>query len=347
MLQFTDNMKLLFKKTSFAVLTAALVSFCGATVYSMNNDPACNSHPQDPYSPSLRMSKGRYQGQCMDTSGKRAVQVLEERGNDEMTVANFRQNGRFYTAVIPLQQIEKISYVIVDLNPHPINFLSLLNISHTELRFKFKADARIALTPQEPGSDSTRELAGNDLMVSFNYMAPAGVDYNPLKGFNADLYGSVLQSFSSQDEFKNRFTLKKINMYEVTLDTTPEQSASILKKALEMSSKAQYSIPYDTWSSNCTTYLFDILDAGMGFKRQTPYRFKPWMVNDTGMIPALYALNERGLIHDQTVLRLLNSEFGYPRFDSDSNRYYGYWINKSFGQIKAQQAPQPIYNKTF
>jgi hypothetical protein len=298
------------------------MSLSATTVYSVDNN--CLDH----------MKKGKYQGQCMDTEFKRAVHIFGESGQ-QVSFENFRKDGRFYKAEIPLDQIASMSYVIVDLNAKPVNYLSLINISHTQLRFKLKPGAFARLTSEKDG----RTQNENDFLISFNFMAPKGVKYDPLKGFNEDLYGSVVQIFSTQDEIKNRFGTNKLNMYEVRLNVTTPEAARVLRKALELSEQGQYSVPYDTWSSNCTTYLYDIMDAGLGLQNE-PYRFKPWMARDTGMIPGLLALEERGLVADTTKVELLNREFGAPQFPSGSNRYFNSWTGKTWKQIK-ERFPAP------
>jgi hypothetical protein len=310
-------------KTSFAGLLGLFMSLYATTVYSVDN--SCLG----------TMKAGKYQGQCMDTSLKRAVHV-EAVAPATLTIANFRKAGVFYKASIPLDQIESLSYVVVDLNTRPVNFLSLFNISHTQLRFKLKPGAFARLTSEQSGEVQNE----NDFLVSFNFMAPKGVPYNPLKGFNGSLYGSVIQIFATQDEVKNRFVNSKINMYEMKLNVTTEQAGKILTKAMELSDRYQYEIPYDTWSSNCTTYLFDILDQALGYQGK-PYRFKPWTAADAGLIPALKALAQRNLMADTEKVQLVNAEFGFSHYGSWSNGYFGFWTGKTWAQIQENLNPLP------
>jgi hypothetical protein len=274
------------------------------------------------------MKAGKYKGQCIDTSGKRAVKIVSQTA-DSITVLNFRKAGVFYKAVIPLNEIGSLSYEVVDLNAKPVNFLSLINISHTEMRFQTKPGSVIQLYPNDEHDGGAPIETETDVMVSMNYMAPKGVPYDPVKGFNEDLYASVLQIFSTQDEVKKRFVESKANVYEIDLSISGEQAGSVLREAMMVSDRIQYSVAYDTWTSNCTTFLFDILDSGLHFKGQKPYRFSAFIANDTGLKPAFKALMKRGLVRESTKVELLNAEFGFDLFPSNSNRYFKSWIGKN------------------
>lgn len=273
------------------------------------------------------MKAGKYKGQCIDTSGKRAVKILSQSA-DSITILNFRKEGVFYKAVIPLDQVASLSYEVVDLNATPVNYFSLINISHTEMRFRMKPGHAVNLYANNAEDNGAPLASETDLIVSMNYMAPKGVSYDPVKGFNEDLYASVLQIFATQDEVKKRFTENKFNVYEIDLNVSGEQAGSVLRQAMMVSDRIQYGVAYDTWSSNCTTFLFDILDAGLYLKAK-PYRFSPLIANDTGLAPAFKALSKRQLVLDSTKVELLNAEFGYDIFPSKSNRYFNSWIGKT------------------
>jgi hypothetical protein len=310
-------------KTPFvlAILLSTLVSLSGATVYSMDNDSNCLA----------QMKEGKYKGQCMDTSMKRAVKILAENpANGKILIANFRKGGKFYQASIPLNEVESVSYIVVDLK----NLLRFVSIAHVELRFKMRPGSQVLLADSAAGIADTE----TDFMMSFNYMAPKGVEYDPVKGFNNTLYGSVLQIFSTQDEIQNRYVNHKINMYEVPLDTANGKAGRILRGGLVMSDKIQYDVAYDTWTTNCATFLFDMIDQGLQLNIK-PFRFKAYTFTDTSLIPAMQALANRQLIDDQTTVRLLNTEFKTPQFPSASNPYFNFWTGKTWSQIKQRQAP--------
>ncbi|MNL52911.1 hypothetical protein D3C87_1761220 [compost metagenome] len=66
-----------------------------------------------------------------------------------------------------------------------------------------------------------------------------------------------------------------------------------------------------------------------------PYRFEAANVGDTGLIPGMLALDDRGLLLQDSKLTLVNKEFGHKRLPSWSNVYFGYWNGKSVRDIKA------------
>lgn len=320
-------MSLSFNKIFATVLAGTLLALSAAPVYAQEAQ-AC---PQ--------MKTGKYKGQCIDTSVKRAIHILEQSA-DSITITNFRKNGEFYIAKIPLNQVQNLSYVVVDLNSKPVNFLSLINISHTELRFKMNPGAVIELYRLNDTQRVTPVQTETDIMVSLNFTAPAGVPYDPIKGFNEKLYASVLQVFSTQDEVKIRFQNTKANVYEIPLSLSGFDSALVLREALMISHRVQYDLPYDTWTRNCTTIIFDMLDNSLHLK-QKPYRFKSWEAFDTGLAPAFRALAKRRLVLEDTKVLLLNAEFGYGLFPSDSNRYFRTWIGKTLKEFYANDSLQP------
>jgi len=302
------------------LLLGLLISFSASAGYSLDTISSTLTCP--------KMKAGKYKGQCIDTTGKRAVKILEH-NPDSVTFLNFRKQGVFYKAVIPLNQVESMSYLVVDLNAKPLNFLSIINVSHNELRVRMKPGSFVGLFSNTEKDHGAVLATETDFVISMNYMAPAGVPYDPVKGFNEDLYGSVLQVFSTRDEVRQRFEISKLNVYEIDLTMAPSQAADVLQEALIMSDRAQYTIPYDSWTSNCTTMVFDLLDAGLFLKNQKPYRFNPLIAYDTGLAPAFRALEKRKLVLPTTTVELLNTEFGYKIFPSKSNRYFNSWIGKT------------------
>ena len=281
------------------------------------------------------MTRGKYRGQCIDTSRKRAIRILD-RTADTITIANYRKNGRFYKAIIPFNDVTQMSYVIVDLNAAPLNSIVHIHVSHTELRFHFDKGAGVELYDlDQPISGQSFVGTDEDFLVSLNYMAPKGVEYDPVKGFDEDLFASALQVLSLSEEVNIRFQRQeKFNVYKIALDIPSAQAAMVLKTALYFSNNVQYSVPYDSWNSNCTTLLFDILDKGLGLKDQKPYRFSLLKAHDTGMIPAFRALGKRQLVHDDTQIQSVNTEFGYGLFPSKSNRHFAKFIGKTYREIK-------------
>ncbi len=307
------------KSISGSILSIALCLF-SATAHSMDSQGSPNEHCLE------RMKVGKFKDQCLDTSSKRALKVITWENDQTLSIQNFRKNGEFYQARIPLNHIEKVSYLVVDLDAKPLNKWGLINVSHTQLRLQLAPGAYIELTSSN--RNNLEVLYENDFIISVNYMAPKDVPYDPVKGFDETLYGSVMQMYATSEEAKVRFLEDQVNVYEIPLRMTKEQAGSLTLQAILTSSTAQYTTPYDSWSSNCTTAVFDLIDQALELKNQKPYRFKAWIFRDTGMIPAFKALGKRGLIDPQAKLTSMNREFGYPQFPSDSNRYFKRYLGK-------------------
>lgn len=305
-----------------------VMTFLSSIAYPLDNG-SCNFNPQDPLAPDVRMVKGKYQGQCIDTSAKRALKNLGQATPEEILVGNYRKNGKFYTARIDLRKIEKVSIVSVDLNPAPLNKWGIINVSHTELRMKFTSNEGIQLIPQDPAD---APLSDDDLMISFNYMAPPDVVYNPVKGFKDGLYGSVVQMFSTHDEVKTRFVKQKLNFYEMPLNLNTEQAGRIIVSAVDTSEANGYAVNYNSYTRNCASELFLIIDKALNIKTRA-FRLYPSYFSDAGFMPEVRGLGKRQLIDSDSQIALVNKEFGFEQFPSDSNRYFNYFVGKTYKQI--------------
>lgn len=305
-----------------------LVIFLQSTGYALDSDN-CNFNPQDPLAPAARMVKGKYAGQCIDTSKKRSVQFLGKLNSDEILIGNYRKNGKFYTARMDLSQIEKVSIVAVDLNPAPLNKWGIINVSHTQMRMKFKSDDAIRLLAQDPRDQDLRD---DDMIISFNFMAPPDVPYNPVKGFKDGLYGSVVQLYSTHDEVETRFVNQKLNVYEMPLNISDYYKRQIVLEAVRVSEANGYSVSYNSFTRNCASELFLIIDKALNLKVRS-FALRLSYLTDAGFTPEIRALGKRGLILPESQVLLVNKEFGYPQFASDSNRYFNYFVGKTYADI--------------
>lgn len=276
----------------------------------------CVSDPKDVYSAGVKMPSGPYRGQCINTSGKRAIRILRD-STEGLKIANFRHKGKFWNAWIPKNSVEAVEFVFVDLNVQQVSRLGV-NIFHNHLRLLFKKNHPITLTSQFSPRGEVKATV-RDVILSVNYMAPTGVEYSAIKGLNSKEYLSAIQLYSTADEAKARFVEQKVNAFTTRLSINERQAWYLLRTALLKSHNTQYSVPYQTWDANCATAAFDMLDYALYYdygKRVKPFRFKIWNIRDTSVKPALNALIERGLIKDNRSIYLVNTQFGYPRYPS-------------------------------
>lgn len=302
---------MLKKITSFLTLSALLLS----TSLSFAADNKCLSDRTDPYSAGVTMPAGPYKGQCIDTQSKRASVILkyDETG---ILMANFRHQNKFWNAWIPANSVESVEFVFVDLDIKKLAAVGI-NVFHTFLRFHLKKDSPFILKSQFNPHNSQAVNAVDDVMISMNFMAPTGVTYNPIKGLDSDEYLSAIQISSVQDEFNLRFVTQKKNVYGIKLNMTADQAWRTFLTGLLHSQNKQYTVPYQTWNSNCTLEDFSILDQTLFSeygKKVQPFQFLPWQIRDANFTPSLAALQERGLIKSASDVKLINAEFGYPKF---------------------------------
>lgn len=316
------------KHKSFSFKMSVVVTLLMSTSLGLASAKNCSSDLQDPYAPSVTMAFGKFKGQCMDTSSKRALRVLR-RDRQELEIANFKYLGKFYRAVIPVNGFDRMSYVVVDLNGKKLTEILGVHVSHTELKVEMKKGQEVRLYNQKIYSDQVL-LTIPEFLISFNYMAPAGVPYSAPKGLDQTLYGSVLQFFSVEDEYRNRFQKYFQNMYSVDLNLESHQIARIVSHASVKSHRNQYSLMYDTWDNNCTTQIFDIIDEALYLKGNVlPFRFKFEKLKDTSLSPALAAFKNRGLVSETSKVDFLNSRRNQRQFPSPSNAYFSSWIGKN------------------
>lgn len=287
---------------------------------------SCSSDLSDPYAPNVTMTRGIYKNQCMDTSAKRAVQVLNL-DSQTLEIANFRYMGKFYKAIIPRQGFEGLSYTVIDLNGKVLTEYLGVQVTHVEFKIKMKPESPVILYSQK--TDSVQAVQKiSEFVISYNYMAPPGVEYSPKKGLDENLYASVIQMFAFEDEVQIR-KAKKQNIYEIKLTLDPQLIERLVTSAAIKSGRVGYHLAYDTWTNNCATQLFDIMDEAFQIQgRVKRFRFKWYRLQDTSLKPAIKALKSRGLIRTGESLRSLNSSYGLPLFESPGSPYFKSWLGK-------------------
>lgn len=277
-------------------------------IYSAH-DPSCQSGTGDRFEPSSKILIGPFKGQCIENNTKRALVILKQT-NGGFDVANFRSEGRFYRTVIPFDAIEKAYYQWVDLKSGVANALGA-KIAHTHLRLKLKNP--LVLLPQVAGQEAAAKPV-TEVIASFNYTAPAGVGYSPVKGFNSDYYGGVFQIYDIADEIRNRFVKDKLNVYQVELSLREEQKLILLDHIVRRSNNMQYGPRYNTWTASCTTFILDVIDGMLG--RSEEARFSNRLSDPfRGLVaPVRQALLARGVLKEETPIESVNEEFGFDKF---------------------------------
>lgn len=218
-------------------------------------------------------------GQCVDTRRYRPLTDLRLT-NADVTFSNYMHDDRFWRARLKLDAglIERVYFHIVR-----FNVVEGVAAAHTQIRFQLKPDA---LELSRAGQTARHD----DLLVSFEAGLPPGQSYNfALGAFNAyALVGRVLSTSQKLAQSTNR-----IEQYELNLN--PAQRLELLLKALQRSADLGIDTFYSTLRPNCTTEVFDLLDATSGVTgKSTP--FMTMLSVDPIATPSLRGLRRRELL---------------------------------------------------
>jgi hypothetical protein len=330
----------------------------------------CATNSEDPYDAGIPMPSGKYKDQCGDTSKSRALRLLSQTGDPHKTrilqVANFKYNGHFYRAEIPLDGISHASYLFVDLNFSGTSALrSFLSITaaHNELRIRTNPKNPVRLYSQllDQNSKSGVKVKPSspvaqvdDFIISYNFLAPKDVQYNPLDGLSEDNYLSILQMFATKDEVKKRFfptdPQRPRDVYELPLSLSGEDTAKIVVAAAVISDQIQYGEHYNTLTRNCVTRLFDVIASGKGdviasggtdalsahADSESPgatiqFQYHKLSPRVASVTSAVSGLSKWNLVSGETRLNLMNTEFEVSKVNDGSNpsKYFleSNWLN--------------------
>jgi len=285
--------------TRFSLFVVS-VAFVGAIgflpAFAVSNgpeNPKCVQAPNDPYDPAKMITFGLYKGKCVDSSDKRPARVISE-NDQEIVIANFLHMGRFWIAHIPKDSVDAVTFRIDPFG----SGIPFITAAHTLIRFDLKAGKEITLQGQYAGEEAlvdTDALKVNSFFFSVNYMAPKGVSYNLFPGMASE-YPEAMNFLSAHDR-GNAHEGSKYKEQDLLL-TLPEGGGDLfLAQAIKKSAAEGMDAAYNTYSENCTTALFDIMDTsipyGHAVKRFTMSR---WRIIDPIAGPSIKALKERGLL---------------------------------------------------
>jgi hypothetical protein len=292
-------------KTIFSVLTGLVLfaSFAKA-------DPRCVVDHTDPYDPGYVMSKGKYEGECMDASEERAPVILSQDAK-QVTFANFWHQGHFWIATVPLDGIDRAIF-------HTEYFASdipLIKPAHVQMRFVMKKDSPVQLAPQAGKDQGLAPTTVTNMILSVEYMAPQGIDYDLIPGeFKAFRVAYTFFSDEALIDFIHEDDASGdgpdlFNQY--ALKMTSAQVGAVFAEAVKEGNAYQYDHSYDTLIRNCATQLFQVMDRSLTYSVPVD-KFKISVLNilDPVAKPALSALKERLLLDTSVTLPTFNQEYG-------------------------------------
>lgn len=245
-----------------------------------------------------------YQGQCIDVSRKRPARVTAM-GEDHLRFANFHYQGDFYEIEISRGSIARVIFQTENFTP-----VGPIQPAHTQLRFVLKSE-RPALLRHQSGQKKG-QFAGylNDFVLSVDFMAPKGVGYSPIEGFNffglRGHYMNVYRFVSTLDRYQDSVLSNKHELKQYLLKLDASQMERLLRVGVQTSQQRDINDVYDVLWLNCTTEAFRLLAMATESPR---LKWTPslWYVFDPVAARSVDLLQKAGLIDQE--LPTLNVEW--------------------------------------
>lgn len=205
------------------------------------------------------MPSGRYKGQELDVTVRRSLNLVQVVGNTAV-VDNFRFDGQFWRAEIPLDGIGRVIGQSFNFSPNETNRF----VNHVQTRFSLLPGYSVVLYPLEGQGFSPVRLV-TDFVYSVEVVSPRGVEWNVRDA----LLGNFVNGHrlvALEDVVK-----EKIDHYKYTVHQTLvaplslEQKRNLLLAALQNGTTAGLSQPYylcrlSGSTRNCTSESFRLLD---------------------------------------------------------------------------------------
>ena len=165
------SIKMALLTSFFGTLTSLQAQARGAATVL---DASC-AQTQDPMELASRISSEAllHFNECIDTNRFRsAAEVRFDNDNQVISLLNYRSQGGFYSAQIPMdpQALDQVYFMIKRFD------VGSVKAAHTQLRFKFKSGHKVNLIHQLTGDPVQTE----DLAVSFEAARPINVPYREI-----------------------------------------------------------------------------------------------------------------------------------------------------------------------
>jgi hypothetical protein len=297
------------------------IPYAPPAMATVQNDD-CASDANDPYDTGYLISPAShgYHGECLDSSKFRAAQILPTKTPNTIRMANFRHNGKFWTAEIPLlARAWKNAYYQTLAFP-VIKALEGVQAGHTEIRLMLNPTSPfpgwqggIKLTSQSNGNAVTYV---NSMIYSVEAGFPKNTGYNFAIGALNDYpivgrIGSDSQRIAdSPDAGYVQYALGGFPASKTSHPLNTLDIAYLARRAVEQSDRMGVNWFYNTIYPNCTTESFRMLDmipGRQGLAR--PFYTVLWIDPIVG--PAQKALQARGLFGPR--IDNMEQEFGKPK----------------------------------
>ncbi len=248
--------KSMVKSLVFLALCSGFVQNVLAQSNSFPQNSTCICDSQDKYDPKPKMPAGLFKGRCINSCQQRSVTLLSSNPN-YLTIANFSHNNKFWIAQIPLQGIDTVIY-----QTEEFEFLQSCPACHSQLRFRFKPDQPVILTPQIGGN---YEVKLTDIVYSIEATGVPGMNFDPFTAI-LDFYGLSYRFVSLQDRAERMIKIDNHTVKQLKLNLDQTDRAKLLNQAVLQSNQFGMKQMYSLYNRNCTTELFQLLDRSVSKK---------------------------------------------------------------------------------
>ncbi len=272
-------------KYFFLLIIISLYSFNLFAQVATNDSRCSKTNNQDIFENPTRIGNqsNKYSGQCIDSDRFRNAEVINN-NEEEIQFANYQHQNSFWKATINKNSVIKAVYFQIV----RFNVVSGITAAHTQMRFAFEEPEVLKLESQQ----RTETTFNSDLIISFEASRPEGVSYNFAHGA-VDNYLSVARVVSGAQRLSES-TENIIEQYE--LNISQEERMQLLINGIELSDSTKFNRFYNTIKPNCTTDLFDLIDALPSQQLKNPEPFLTVISNDPIAGPSIEGLKERNLL---------------------------------------------------
>ena len=208
---------------------------------------ACNAAGNDRLENPSRFNFGAFVGRCIDSCRYRRSELLRRDGGETLLVSNFKHEGRYWKARIPLRAARAADVGFEEFRA---------GIFHVFLMFHFDERHPVVLFPQE-GDAGVRRVF--ELVISPEGIPPKRGKYNFFDAYMGRYLTGV--RLLSKEEFGDRSIRKlkhKVTLYglEMPAPKVPE----LLSAGLQAIHRASFTEVYGLLSNNCATKTLDLID---------------------------------------------------------------------------------------
>jgi hypothetical protein len=249
------------------ILVAALVpNFCLAaenidgSPRAVVIDSKCRQDRHDKFDLGWRFTENSkdFAGKCVNTTSVRALVMLPTSEEDHLRFANFYHDGKYWEADWSEADAPEVQYFGVHFN----SGVPFVTAGHTELHFFFPQGLKLI------SQNSSETAVIQNAVISWEATYPNGEEYNLFTGIqdNFALTGRLksLEATVKEQTLPDG-TMRVVDVYDLSLSKR-EASTLFKDSVIESEALGPYEF-YLTLGRNCTSMLFDTIDAALKLSR--------------------------------------------------------------------------------